>query len=76
MIHKEDKIAEIITRYPFIKEKLISRNKRFEKLNNPAVFNTVGKYARIMDIAKVGGEDLEELLDFLNSELNSAHDLS
>ncbi|UZJ40349.1 MULTISPECIES: DUF1858 domain-containing protein [unclassified Prosthecochloris] len=69
MITKTDKIAEIITRYPFIKERLIERNRMFEKLNNPAVFNTVGKFARISDVARVSGENLDVLLEFLNREV-------
>jgi NitT/TauT family transport system substrate-binding protein len=69
MISKNDKIADIITRYPFIKAKLIERNSRFEKLNNPIVFNSVGKFARISDVAMVSGENLEDLLTFLNREI-------
>ena len=66
MVKAEDKIADVITKYPFIKEKLLGRNKKFAALNNPAIFNTVGRYARIMDVAKVSGEDLEDLLAFIN----------
>jgi len=69
MINEDDKIADVITKYPFIKEKLIARNRRFEKLNNPVVFNTMGKFARISDVAKVSGENLEDLLAFLNEQL-------
>jgi len=66
MVKAEDKIADVITKYPYIKEKLLDRNKKFRALDNPAVFNTVGRYARITDVAKVSGEDLEELLTFIN----------
>lgn len=68
MINEKNKIADILTNYPFLKEKLISRNKIFKNLNNPVVFNTVGKFARISDVAKVSGEKLNELLDFMNNE--------
>lgn len=64
-----DKIADILTKYPFLKEKLIARNRKFEKLNNPIVFNTVGKFAKIQDVAKVSGENLEELIAFINDEI-------
>ena len=66
MTNSEDKIAEVIKRFPFIKEKLIERNRIFNNLNNPIIFNTVGKYARISDIANVSGEKLEILLSFIN----------
>jgi NitT/TauT family transport system substrate-binding protein len=38
----------------------------FRNLNNPVVFNTVGKFARITDIAKVSGENIDELIHFIN----------
>ncbi|NHZ85342.1 MAG: DUF1858 domain-containing protein [Planctomycetia bacterium] len=66
MITKEDKIADVLNRFPNIKEKFIKRNKLFKNLNNPVVFNTVGKFARISDIAEVSGEELEDLLIFIN----------
>ena len=66
MVKSEDKIADIITKFPHIKEKLIERNKIFKNLNNPVVFNTVGKFARITDVAKISGEDLDDLLAFIN----------
>jgi NitT/TauT family transport system substrate-binding protein len=66
MTNSEDKIAEVIKRFPFIKEKLIERNRIFNNLNNQIIFNTVGKYARISDIANVSGEKLEILLSFIN----------
>lgn len=69
MITKNDTIADILTNYPFLKEKLISRNKVFKKLNNPVVFKTVGKYARISDVAKVSGENLNDLLKFINAKI-------
>jgi NitT/TauT family transport system substrate-binding protein len=66
MITPEDKIADIIEKYPFVKDKLIERNRVFRNLNNPVVFNTVGKFARITDIAKVSGENIDELIHFIN----------
>ena len=69
MVKSEDKIADIITEFPRIKEKLIERNAIFGRLNNPVVFNTVGKFARISDVAKISGENLEDLLVFINKLL-------
>lgn len=70
MVDKNDKIADLLTTYPFLKEKLIERNNIFKRLNNPLIFNSLGKFARIQDVAKVSKENLNELLEFLNKEIN------
>jgi NitT/TauT family transport system substrate-binding protein len=69
MITAEDKIADVLTKYPQLKDKLLERSPKFKNLNNPVVFNTVGKFVRIADVAKTAGEDLDELLAFLNSHI-------
>lgn len=70
MITENDKIADVLSRYPGLKEQLLKRSPKFANLNNPIVFNTVGKFARIKDVAKNTGEDLEEFLAFLNQHKN------
>ncbi len=70
MITKDQTIAEVLTKYPLLKEKLIERSPKFRNLNNPILFNTVGKFARIEDVAKNTGESLDELLVFLNKHKN------
>jgi hypothetical protein len=67
MITENDKIADVLTKYPHLKERLIQRSPKFQNLNNPIIFNTVGKFASIKDIAKNTGENLEEILLFLNT---------
>lgn len=42
MITADDKIADVLNRYPALKEKLLKRSPKFANLNNPIVFNTVG----------------------------------
>ncbi len=69
MVNKNDKIADLLTKYPFLKQKLIERNSVFKRLNNPVVFNSVGKFARIQDVAKVSKENLKDFLEFLNYEI-------
>lgn len=66
MITENDKIADVLTTYPHLKEKLIQRSPEFANLKNPIVFKVVGKFAQIKDVAKNTGENLEELLLFLN----------
>ncbi len=70
MITENDKISDIINKYPFIKEKMIARNKMFNNLNNPIIFKAVGKIARIKDVAKMSGENLEELLAYINQSIS------
>ncbi len=57
MVKSEDKIADVIKKFPYIKEKFIERNKLFRNLNNPIVFNTIGKFERIVDVAEVSEEE-------------------
>lgn len=73
MIKSEDKIADVITQFPHIKEKLIDRNRIFANLNNPVLFKTVGRFAKISDIAKVSGEPVEELLGFINGLIGESN---
>ncbi|WED23851.1 DUF1858 domain-containing protein [Vibrio sp. JC009] len=68
-VKAEDKIADVITQYPFLKEILIARNKLFANLNNPVAFRTVGKFARLSDVARVSGDDVNELLAFINQQI-------
>ncbi len=69
MVTKDHKIADLISKYPFIKEHMIARNKMFSNLNNPLIFKTVGKIARIKDIAAMSGENLEDLLSYINNRI-------
>jgi NitT/TauT family transport system substrate-binding protein len=71
MVKENDRIADILTNYPFLKEKLVRRNHIFKNLNNPVVFSTVGKFARLSDVAKVSGENLNDLVAFINAEINN-----
>lgn len=69
MIRADDSIADVLAKYPHLKEKLIARNTLFKNLDNPIVFKTVGRFAKIHDVAKNGGENLDEFLAWLNSNI-------
>lgn len=71
MITAHDKIADIIARYPDMKEKLIRRSPRFQNLSNPVMLQTVARFASVADAARMSGEDLDEFLAFLNSSIES-----
>jgi len=71
MITAQDKIADIIARYPDIKEKLIQRSTKFQNLSNPVMLQTVARFASVADAARMSGEDLDEFLAFLNSGIEA-----
>lgn len=65
MLTPDSKLINLLEQYPGLKSSLIDRNIKFERLNNPLLFNSVGKIARIKDIAKFANEDLDELLGYI-----------
>lgn len=69
IITADQKIAEVLSKHPHLKEKLMERSPKFKNLGNPVVFNTVGRFATIADVAKNSGENLDELLAFLNGNI-------
>ncbi|PID95686.1 MAG: hypothetical protein CSA94_00300 [Bacteroidetes bacterium] len=70
MITADDKIADVIKRYPFIKKSLIARNKIYSNLNNPFILKAVtARGVKIKDVTGVSGENLEDFLLFLNTEI-------
>ena len=69
MISEQDTIAEILTRYPFIKEALVEHNSVFRNLNNPLMLKTVARFAKLKDAAKNSGEDIASLMAFINREI-------
>ncbi len=62
-------IAPLLKKYPFLKEFLMNLNPKYKQLNNPVVFNVMGNIATIEMIAKRGGYTTEELLGYLNDEI-------
>ena len=47
-------VKKMLDEHPQLKEILISFSPKFEKLNNKFVLNTVGKWATIGDVARIG----------------------
>ncbi len=68
-IDEHTTLGKLFNEYPFLKEKFIERNEKFKRLNNPTLFNSFGKYARIKDISKVSGENIADLLAFIKEEI-------
>ncbi len=73
MISKNDKIADILEQYPELREKLVERNSRFKRLNNPVLFKVVSKWAKLKDVARVAKEDIDDLLQFINKAIGEEY---
>ncbi|RLB61213.1 MAG: hypothetical protein DRI90_11865, partial [Deltaproteobacteria bacterium] len=69
LIVAETKIRDALRAHPQLKPILIGLNPKFKRLDNPALFETVGRFARMKDVARIGGLTLCELLYPLNEAL-------
>lgn len=66
MIGPSDTIYAIVTQYEGIREKLLELSPKFQKLNQPLLFNTVARTTTVEKAAKMGGIYLREMLYQLN----------
>ncbi len=69
MIDENMKIADLLNEYPFLLDELVKRNKVFKNLQNPIVFNTMGKIAKLKDVSKNSGENLDDLIAFIKEQI-------
>ena len=69
LIVAETKVSEVLKQHPELKDVLIGLNPKFKLLDNPAVFRTLGRIARMKDVARVGNMSICELLYPLNEAL-------
>jgi DUF438 domain-containing protein len=63
------KVNDLLARYPFLKDFLISLNPEFKMLDNPFLRKTVGKLASLGKAAMIGGMDVKKLLDDIAAEI-------
>lgn len=68
----ETKIADLLDRYPRMKEILIAINPKFKKLNNPVLRRTIGRVAGVRQAAIVGGMDPMDLLNQLREAVGQS----
>ncbi|MFN3660830.1 MAG: DUF1858 domain-containing protein [Brevinematales bacterium] len=69
LISAEDTIYDIVTRYPEVKKRLIELSPRYERLNNPLLFETVAKFTTVKKAAALGNIYLREMLYQLNEAI-------
>lgn len=76
LIKAETKLDAILNEYPELKETLKEMSPKFSKLDNKMVYKTVGKFARVKDIAKMGGFSTCEVLHTLNKVIGMEEELA
>lgn len=59
------KVAELLSFYPELEEKLISLSQAFEKLRNPLLRKTIARVATLQQVAAVGNIPLETIINTL-----------
>jgi hypothetical protein len=63
------KVNDVISRYPFLKDFLISLNPEFKMLDNPFMRKTVGRIASLGKAAMIAGMDVKKLIDDIAAEI-------
>ena len=67
----QTKVKDALEAHPELREVLLALSPRFALLNNPAVFNLVGRWATFADVAHMGGLSVCEVLHRVNAALGS-----
>jgi hypothetical protein len=62
-------IGPLIKKYPFLKEFLVKLTPKFNQLNNPVIFKTMGNIATLDMISKRGGFEVEDLMQKIIGEI-------
>lgn len=64
-ISSQSKLLDVLSAYPFLEAQIMNIAPPFKNLTNPVLRRTVGKLATIEMVAKVGGLDVDRLVDTL-----------
>jgi DUF438 domain-containing protein len=70
-ISPSTKVSEIIGKYPFLREFLVTVNPEFKLLENPLMRNTIGRIATLNKAAMIGGMDVNKLIEDLAGEIRA-----
>jgi len=62
-------IKEVLDKYPELKVTLNILSPKFKRMQNPALYNTLARYASFKDAAKVTGVSICEILHAMNKQL-------
>ena len=72
-ITEDTVIGDLVKRYPFIKEYMLSLSPKYQKLQNPILFKTMSAVATMEMIASRGGLQTEDLIDKLVKRIEQEH---
>jgi len=62
-------IKETLDKYPELKDILVKLSPKFKKMQNPALYNTLARFASFNDAARVTGISICEILHTINKHL-------
>ncbi|MCK5775993.1 MAG: ferredoxin, partial [Bacteroidales bacterium] len=62
-------IKVTLDKYPELKDVLVSLSPKFKKMQNPALYNTLARFANFKDAAKITGLSVCEILHTINGHL-------
>ncbi len=68
-------IKETLDKYPELKQVLIELSPKFKRMQNPALYNTLARFANFNDAAKVVGLSVCEILHTINKFLGTEEKL-
>ncbi len=75
-IKASDNIRKTLEQYPVLNYKLVKLSKKFERLYNPVMWNTVARFATFNDAAKMTKLSVCEILHYINGVLGLEDDLN
>lgn len=70
-ITKETVIGDLVRKYPFIKEFLVSLSPKYSKLQNPIIFKTMSSIATLEMISERGGFEVQDFINKIVNEIRS-----
>jgi DUF438 domain-containing protein len=68
-LSSKTKVAELLARYPFLKEFLIALDPQFKALDSPIMMKTLGRIATLGKAAMITGTQLEKLMPAIAEEV-------
>jgi len=74
-IYAKANIKETLDKYPELKKLLVKLSPKFEKLQKPALYNTLARFASFKDAAKLTGVSVCEILHTINEYLGVSEEL-
>jgi NitT/TauT family transport system substrate-binding protein len=68
-------IKETLDKYPQLKDILVDLSPKFKRMQNPALYNTLARFANFNDAAKITGLSVCEILHTMNEHIGTADQL-